>query len=148
VSELYASLLMLGVTISLGSVATGLVANQFGLTTTTAAVAAAGDENSAGIQLSFIFATTSSASGCMTYRGVPGGTVLEVAVFDYGSSSFLPTTMVVNGTVYYSSSFPTVPAGGMVTYRLSLDPAGTCAHPWGQTVLMVDAGGDVFQFET
>ena len=147
-SELYTSLLMLGVTISLGSVAAGLVANQFGLTTTTAAAGAAGDENSAGIQLSFVFAATSSANGCPTYRGVPGGTVLEVTVFDYGSSGFMPTTIVVNGTVYYSSAFPTAPPGGMMTYRVPLAPVGTCAHPWGQTVLMADAGGDVFQFET
>jgi hypothetical protein len=148
VSELYASLLMLGVTISLGSVATGLMTNQFGLTTSTAAAGAAGDENSAGIQLSFVFAVTSSPAGCTTYRGVPGGTVLDVTVFDYGSSGFQPTTIVVNGTIYYSSAYPTVLPGGMATYRLPFSPAGTCAHSWGQTVLMTDAGGDIFQFET
>jgi len=148
VSELYASLLMLGVTISLGSVVTGLVANQFNLTATTAAAGAAGDENSAGIQLSYVFAVTSSTEGCPTYGGVPGGTVLEVTIYDYGSTGFTPTTVVVNGTVYYSQAFPTVPAGGMTTYRLALAPGGTCAHPWGQTMLMADGGGNVFQFET
>ena len=138
---------MLCITISLGSVATGLVANQFGLTAANAATGASGDENSAGIQLSFVFAATSSSTGCPAYRGVPGGAVLEVTVFDYGTSGFLPTTVVVNGTVYYSQAFPTVLPGGMATYRLPL-AKGTCAHSWGQTILMADADGDVFQFET
>jgi len=139
---------MLGITISMGSVVTGLLANQFGLTTTTAGAGATSDENSAGIQLSFVFATASSTGGCPAYRGASGGTVLEFAVFDYGSSGFSPTTVVINGTVYYSPAFPPIPPGAMMTYRLTLDPAGTCAHSWGQTVLMIDAGGDAFQFET
>ena len=138
---------MLGITISLGSVATALVANQFSLTTANAAAGASGDENSAGIQLSFVFATASSANGCPAYRGVQGGTILEVTVFDYGTNGFLPTTMAVNGTVYFSQAFPAVPPGGMATYRLPL-ANGTCAHSWGQTILMADADGDVFQFET
>jgi len=139
---------MLGVTISLGSVATGLVTNQFGITATTAGAGAMNYENSAGIQLSYVLATTTSAGGCPTYRGVPGGNVLQIIIYDYGSRSFSPTTIVVNSTLYFSPTFPTVAAGGMVTYRLSLTPAGICAHPWGQTVLMADVVGDDFQFET
>jgi hypothetical protein len=148
VSELYASLLMLGVTISLGSVATGLIANQFGLSTTAAGAGAALGESSAGIQLSFVYATVTSSSGCPVFGGAPEGNVLVLTIFDYGATRFVPVVIVVNGTVYYSSTYPTLNPGGMGTYRLPLIPPGSCAHSWGQTVLMADSAGEGFQLET
>lgn len=139
---------MLGATISLGSVATGLVANEFGLATSTSLAGTSVSESSAGIQIAYVFASVSSTSGCSSYGRVTGGSVLSVTVFDYGSTGFRPTAIAVNGTAYFWGTFPKVAPGAMATYHLTLTPPGSCAHPWGQTVVMFDSMGDDFQFET
>ena len=139
---------MLGATISLGSVATGLVANQFGLAASTSASGASIGAQSSGVQISYVIATVSSTAGCPDYRGVPAGAILSVTVFDYGSVGFHPVAMVVNGTTYFSTSYQTVGPGDMATYGAALAPRNSCAHSWGQTVMLVDANGDDFQFET
>lgn len=139
---------MLGATITLGSVATGLVANQFGLAASTSQTGAVVGAQSAGVQVAYVYATVTSSSGCPDFGTVPGGSVLSVTVFDYGTSAFRPALMVVNGTPYFSTSFPTMNPGGMGSYEVTLTPAGSCAHPWGQTVVLSDAGGVEVQFET
>jgi flagellin-like protein len=147
VSELYASLLMLGVTVSLGSVATGLITNQFSLTATAVGAGASLGESAAGVQLSFVYATVAPSARCPANGIAPEGNVLAFTVFNYGSTRFTPVVIAVNGSLY-SPPFPTVEPGGMATFRLALTTPGTCAHSWGQTVLMADSTGDDFQLET
>lgn len=139
---------MVGVTLSLGGVAAGLMINQFELATTAAADGGAIHVRTAGTQVSFVYAAIGPDPACPTYRGVQGGSVLAITLFDYGTTSFTPRTVVVNGTIYHSSSFPTTGEGELGTYDVTLAPRGQCAHPWGQSVLMADAYGDEFRFET
>ena len=57
-----------------------------------------------------------------------------------------PTEIFVNGTLQYSGTgFGTIAPASMTTYTLTLS---SCAHPTGQTILLVDAYGDEVQFGT
>jgi flagellin-like protein len=142
VSELYASLLMVGVTLSLGGLVAAAAVSQFGLQSGSAAAAGGVQQASQGKLLSLVYATVQQGSGGCAAPGE--GRTLTFAVYDYGSSAFLPSTVLVNSTAV-AGPYPGAGPGEVATYTLAL--AG-CARSSGQTILMGDAAGDVVQFET
>lgn len=144
VSELYASLLMIGVTLSFGSVVTSAAVSQLNSTAGSSSLAASLQEASAGKQIALVYATVGSTGGCQSYRGATEGTSLTVALFDYGTTPFTPSEIVNNSTVY-AGNYPTLGAGSLASYTVAL---GSCAHPSGQNLLAVDASGDEVQVGT
>jgi len=148
VSELYASLLMIGVTLSFGGFVAAAAINQFNLSTYSGSLAASVQQASAGKQISYLYFTVTPGSGSCTavYMGVAEGKATTLGLYNYGSAGMNPTEIFVNGTLQYTGSgFGNIAPAGMTTYTLILS---TCAHPSGQTVLLVDAYGDEVQFGT
>ncbi len=148
VSELYASVLMIGVTLAFGSFVAAAALNQFNLSTYAGSLAAGAQEASAGKQVSLVYGTvpTPGSGGCTTaYKGVTEGTGYTLVLYDYGSVSFTPTKLFVNGSLYSGSLGMTVPVGGMGIFTLTLP---SCVHPSGQTFLFVDLNGDEVQVGT
>lgn len=148
VSELYASLLMIVVTLLFGSVVTVAAINQFNLSTYSGSLAETVQQASAGKLISLIYFTISAGSGSCTtvYNGVTEGTNANLALYNYGFVGMNPTEIFINGTLLYSGTgFGNIAPGSMTIYTLTLP---SCAHPTGQTILLVDAYGDEIQFET
>lgn len=145
-SELYASLLLMGVTLSFGGVVTAAALSQFDLSTGFGPTMAGSQQASAGKQISFVYSAVLVGSGSCssTYRGVTEGKTYYIELFNYGSVGFTPTEVVNNSTIY-TGAYPPVPSGGTATYSLSLS---ACAHPSGQTFLFVDSDGDEVQVGT
>jgi flagellin-like protein len=152
VSELYASILMVGVTLAFGGIVTSLAAGQFDSATTAGALGARAQISSAGKQVSLVYGTVAGGSGgcTATYRGPDGGTYQEgkdftLVLYDYGSVSFTPYEAFDNGTLLSVGGYATVAAsaGGQAaaptSNTLSLP---TCARPTGQAILLIDASGD------
>ena len=146
VSELYASMLMVAVTLAFGGAASALAMGQFGLAASSASLSGSLAQRSSGTQVSLIYAYAGQGS-CPAYKGAPEGTTLSLILSDYGSSRFAPVAAFVNGTIY-ASNYPVVSPGGTATVAIPLLPSGTCAHSSGQTVLLVDSDGDEVQFAT
>lgn len=144
VSELYAAVLMIGVTLSLGSIVVAAATSQFGLASDSASLGATLRQEAADTQLGVIYDAVQPSGSCPMFGGYPEGSTLTLAVYDYGSLGFTPAGFVVNSTVY-AGSFGEVAPGTLAIYTLSL--AG-CAHPSGQTVLAFDSSGDEVQFGT
>lgn len=141
-SELYASMLMIGVTLAVGAAVVFAATNQFSLATGAEAVGSSLQLSSSGAQVALVFASVSPSGSCPLYLGENEGTTLVLALYNYGTTRFAPAEVVVNSTVYaggYSVVFP----GEMVTYALAL---GSCSHASGLAILMADPGGDVAQF--
>jgi hypothetical protein len=148
VSELFASLLMVGVTLAFGSVVTATSVNQFSTTGNSYSLGVSVQESSAGKQVSLIYGTVPvpGSGGCATtYRGYTEGTAYSVALYYYGSVPFTPAEIFDNGTLLSGGPYGTIAAGSMATYNLTLP---SCAHPSGQVLLLVDANGDEVQVET
>jgi FlaG/FlaF family flagellin (archaellin) len=146
VSELYASVLLLGVTLSLGSLVTVAAVGQFGLQSGSASAANGVSEATAGKLVSLVYAAVASGSGGCTgsYQGVAEGTSFSMVLFDYGSAKFSPVAIYVNSTQYVAP-YPVLLPGGSASYSLTL--AG-CAHASGQTVLVTDQSGDEVELGT
>ena len=144
VSELFAAVLMIGVTLSLGGLVAAGAAGQLSLGAESASLGASALQTSAGTQLSLVYAAVPPSSSCPVHGGVQEGTSLVVALYDYGSAPFGPTGFAVNSTVH-TGSFGTVAVGGLARFVI---PLGACAHQPGQTVVAFDAAGDEVQFET
>jgi hypothetical protein len=148
VSELYAALMMVGVTLSFGSFVATAAINQFNLSTYSGSLAAQVQEASAGKQISLIYFTITAGSGSCTgtYKGVTEGKAATLALYNYGTVGMNPVEVFVNGTLLYSGTgFGNIAPASMTVYSLTL---GSCAHPTGQTILLVDAYGDEVQFGT
>jgi hypothetical protein len=148
VSELYAAIMMVGVTLAFGSFVASAAINQFNLSTYSGSLAAQVQEASAGKQISFVYFVIAPGSGSCTgtYRGVTEGENATLALFNYGSVGMNPTEIFVNGTLLYSGAgFGDIAPANMTTFSLTLD---SCAHASGQTILLVDAYGDEVQFAT
>lgn len=150
VSELYASLLMIGVTVSFGSFVAVSAVNQFNLSGYSGSLAASVQQGSAGKRISFIYFTDAPGSGSPSctavYHGIMEGKTSTLALYNYGSAGMNPTEIFVNDTLQYSGTgFGTISPAGMTTYTLTLT---SCAHPTGQTILLVDSSGDEVQFGT
>ena len=146
VSELYASLLMLGVTLSFGSVVASMAMGQLNQGTTSASLGTSLTAQSVGRQVALIYVTSASPGSCPAYEGAQEGTVLTVTLLDYGSQPFTPDQILVNGTTYYSNSYQALTPGIPRSYSVTLAPAGSCAHPGGQNLMLTDTGGDEVQF--
>ncbi len=147
-SELYASVMMIGVTLVFGSFVATAAINQFNLSTYSGSLAASVQQASAGKQVSYVyFAVTPGSGSCTTmYRGVTEGRATTLALYNYGSAGMNPTEIFVNGTLQYSGTgFGNIAPASMTTYSLTLS---SCAHPSGQTFLFVDASGDEVQIGT
>lgn len=142
VSELYASMLMVGVTLSLGSVVVAAALGTFGRAESSASLGASLQGTESGTQISLVYVSVKPSSSCPAYRGVPEGTLLTVYLFDYGGTPFSPSEFAVNSTVY-AGNFSAMAPGGMGQYAVTL---GSCAHPWGLTIVAADAVGDGVQF--
>ena len=146
VSELFASLLMVGVTLSLGGVVTAAAVSQYGMQASSAAVSGSLEQTSAGKLVSLVYSQVAPGSGgcTRTYYGATEGETVTLELFDFGPSAFSPSVIFVNSTLF-ASNYPTLLPGGMAAYTLTLPD---CAHAAGQTILLGDAKGDEVEFET
>ncbi|MDG6909286.1 MAG: hypothetical protein JRN08_02860 [Nitrososphaerota archaeon] len=142
-SELYASMLMLGVTLSLGSVIVGAAVGSFGQAEGGAALGASVQESASGTQLSLAYAAVAPLASCPGYQGTKEGTALTVSLFDYGTLPFTPAQFMVNSTVY-GGSYPPLAPGAMGQFVVDL---GSCSHTGGLTVVATDVAGDEVQVE-
>ncbi|MDG7010989.1 MAG: hypothetical protein JRN57_02595 [Nitrososphaerota archaeon] len=144
VSELYAAVLMIGVTLSIGSIVVVAATSQFDLASSSATLGASLREGAAETQLGLVYAAVRPSASCPAYRGYQEGTDLTVALYDLGETGFAPAGFVVNGTDYVGS-YSALSPGALGEYALAL---GSCAHPAGLTILAYDAQGDEVQFGT
>lgn len=144
VSELYASVLMIGVTLAVGGMVVASALGQFSLAEGSASLGASLVQSSAGVQLGLSYVAVLSSSSCPTHGGYHEGTYLTVAVYNYGSAGFTPAEFVVNSTIY-QGNYATSEPGSLSAYSLSL--AG-CAHASGLTLVVADSSGDEVQFES
>jgi hypothetical protein len=145
VSELYAAMLMIGITLVFGGFVTGAAISQFGLASYSASVGAAVQEASVGKLVSFVYGVASPSGSCPVHGGVNEGTAYTIALYNYGTANFTPIEVFFNGTLYTGGGYGIVPTASLTTFTLTLS---SCAHSSGQTVLLVDAHGDEVQFET
>jgi len=141
ISELYAAMLMIGVTLSLGSFVTFAALGQFGLAASSASLGANLDQSSAQTQLGLVYAAVASSTSCPSFGGVHEGVSLTLALYNYGTTSFTPSELLVNATSYFGSYASTSP-GSLGLYTLTL---ASCAHSSGQSVVAADSAGDVLQ---
>jgi hypothetical protein len=144
VSELYAAVLMIGVTLSIGSVVIAGAANEFGIAADSATLGASLQQATAEVQISLVYSAVPPSGSCPTYGGFGEGTSITVALFDYGTAGFDPGGFLINSTAHVGT-YASVGAGTMAEYVI---PLGTCAHSSGQTILAFDSAGDEVQLET
>ncbi len=137
-------MLMVGVTLSLGSVVAFAATSQFELDERSSSLGAALAQSSAGVQLSLVYVTTPPSGSCPAYQGYPEGTTLTVALYNYGTSSFVPAEFIVNSTAL-PGSYAAVAPGSLLAYTVS---PGSCGHSSGQTILVVDSLGDEVELES
>jgi hypothetical protein len=135
---------MIGVTISVGSFVAAAALNQFGLASGSASTGASVQQNAAGIRLGLSYVAVLSSPSCPHYGGSNEGTALTLALYDFGTESYVPTEFIVNST-FYSGAYPSVGPESFQTFSLTL--AG-CAHGSGLTITALDAVGDGAQFES
>lgn len=137
-------MLMVGVTLALGSVVVAAAMASAGQADGSASLGSYVQERAAGVQLSLAYAVVPPSGSCPTYQGGGEGTALTVSLFDYGTVPFTPEELAVNSTAY-AGDFQTAAPGALAQYTLSLS---SCAHPSGLTIVAVDAQGDEVQLET
>jgi hypothetical protein len=142
VSELYASMLMIGVTLSVGSIVVFSAVSQFGLAANAESLGASLQNSASGVEVTLVYAAVTSSSACQNYQGSDEGTSLAVSLYNFGASDFRPTELVVNDSVFVGD-YATLQPGSMSVYTVTL---GSCAHSSGQTILALDALGDEVQF--
>lgn len=141
-SELYASMLMIGVTLSLGSLVAAAALGQFTQAAGESSLGASIGVHSAGTLVSLLYVTVPSSPSCPSYGGVGEGTTIYVFVFDYGSQGFAPSLLIVNSSVF-PGRYPELHPGSMGVFTV---PLGVCAHASGEAVVLADTAGEVFQF--
>ena len=152
VSELYATMLMVGATLSFGGLITAAAVGQFSASANGDSLAASAQQASAGKQVSLVYGTvTAGSGGCTaTYKGPDGNSYTEgrsyaLALDDYGSVSFTPVEVFDNGTLLAVGGYPTISAAqpGQSSSPVSITlTLASCARPSGQTFLLIDASGD------
>lgn len=142
VSELYASVLMIGVTLSVGSLVTYTAMSQSGLAAGSASLGGALQQSEAGTQLALSYVAVVPSGSCPVYRGFNEGTSLTVALYNYGTGSFTPYEFVVNSTVY-QGSYSVLSPGNIATYTVT---ALGCLHGSGLAILALDVSGGEAQF--
>lgn len=145
VSELYASLLMVGVTLSFGTAITASAINQFNLSGSSASLASAVQQASSGKLVSLIYGTVAQSGSCPAYGGYNEGTAYTLVVYNYGTAAFTPAEAFVNSTLVSGGPYGGIASDSLATYTLTLP---SCSHPSGQTFLLVDSYGDEAQIGT
>ena len=144
ISELYASVLMVGVTLAVGSLVASSALGQLVMANDAASLSSMSQEASAGIQLGLVYLVAASSGSCPPYGGYHEGTAIEIAIYNYGKTPFKPAQMILNGTVFAGPYAPLAP-GSLWTYALTMT---TCTHSSGQTVLVQNSAGEGVQFES
>lgn len=144
--------MMIGVTLSVGGFITVGAINQFSLAQNSASLAAAVQQASVEKLVSLVYGTVNEGSGgcATTYNGYTEGTTFTLALYNYGTVAFTPSELFDNSTLISSSNWSGAPSnsiapGSMTTFTVTLT---SCAHPSGQTVLLVDSYGDEVQVVT
>jgi hypothetical protein len=135
-------MLMIGVTLSVGGLVAAAALSQNTLAANSATLGGSVQQSSAGLHLGLAYAAVASSSQCPTYEGLREGTSLAVSLYNYGTTSFTPTEVVVNSTAY-TGSFATISPGGLGTYTIALS---SCSHSTGQAIVVLDSAGDEVQF--
>lgn len=143
-SELYASVLMVGVTLSLGGVVVAAAIGSIGQAQGASSLGASLQESASGRELSLVYATVAWSGSCPTYVGEVEGTSMTLALFDYGAYGFTPVEIVINSTIY-AGNYSAISPGNLGQYTISL---GSCAHATGQVITAIDAEGDEVQVDT
>ena len=144
ISELYASLLMVGVTLAVGGLVASSALGQLVMANDASSLSAMAQEASARIQLGLVYIVAVSFGSCPIYGGYHEGTTLEIAIYNYGGTPFKPAQMVLNGTVFAGDYEPLAP-GSLWTHAI----VGTaCSHSSGQTLIMENSAGEEVQFES
>jgi len=142
VSELLATMTMIGVTLSLGGYVTVAAINQLGLAQGSASAAAMVQQQSSEKLVSLVYATVAPSGGCPTYDGSSEGT-LVLELYDFGTVAFGPAEAFINGTLYAGTG--TIPPGSIGAFAFS---SPSCVHASGQTIVMVDPYGVEIQLGT
>ena len=132
---------MIGVTLSLGSVVVFAALGQFGLAANAASLGAGLNQSSAETQIGLVYAAVASSASCPKSGGVQEGVSLTLALYNYGSVSFSPSQLLVNATAY-PGTYGSLAPGSLGLYAVTL--AG-CAHSSGQSVVVADSSGNVFE---
>jgi hypothetical protein len=135
---------MVGVTLTVGGLVASSALGQFAMANDSASLGAATQEASAGIQIGLVYLATTTSRLCPVYGGYHEGTTIEIAVYNYGGTAFIPEEIILNGTLYAGKYTPLSP-GSLGTYAITMS---TCSHFSGQTVILVDSAGDEVQFES
>ncbi len=138
---------MVGVTISFGGVVTAAAVSQFNLSAASSSIASGVQASSSGKQVSLVYGTVQSpgSGGCTSvYGGYAEGTAYSLALYNYGSVSFVPLQVFLNGTLLAGGPYAPISPGYSTTYSLTLP----CAHPSGQLFLLLDSAGDEIQVAT
>jgi len=144
ISELYASVLMVGVTLTVGGLVASSALGQFATANDAASLSAMTQEASVRVQVALVYLMAASSGSCPLYGGHNEGTTIEIAVYNFGGAPFAPTEIVINGTPYAGEYAP-LAQGMLGTYTLNTT---TCSHSSGQTVLVADSTGNEVQFES
>jgi FlaG/FlaF family flagellin (archaellin) len=142
VSELLATMMMIGVTLSVGGYITMAAINQFNLAENAASLAALVQQQSAGKLVSLVYSTVTPSGTCPAYGGHSEGT-LTLELYNYGTTTFAPSEAFDNGTLYAGTG--SIAAGSMGAFAFASPP---CVHASGQTILLVDSYGNEIQFGT
>ena len=135
---------MVGVTVSLGSVLVAAALGSIGQAQGASSLGASLQQSASGKELSLAYIATPASGSCPAYRGTAEGTVMTIALFDYGAVGITPAEFIVNSTIY-QGTYPAMPPGSLGQYTVSI---GSCAHSSGQTVTAVDSEGDEVQVES
>ncbi len=140
VSELYATMLMIGATLLFGSLVVEAALSQSSASSYSSYLAASAQQGSSGKLVTLVYSSVFPGSGsCIqTYKGITEGTAFTLALYNYGITSFTPTAVYINGTLYSGSGYAAIIASGLTVYSFT---APTCVHASGQTFTLVDAGG-------
>jgi len=144
ISELYASVLMVGVTLTVGGLVASSALGQFAMANDSASLSAMTRESSARIQVGLVYLMAAPSGSCPAYGGYHEGTMVEIAIYNYGGAIFAPTEIVLNGTIYAGDYAPLAP-GILGTYALKTT---TCSHSSGQILVVADSSGNEVQFES
>ncbi|MDG6933109.1 MAG: hypothetical protein JRN68_00250 [Nitrososphaerota archaeon] len=147
ISELFAALMLVAITLSFGSFVTYSAINYYGLSDLAAQQAANSQQQAASKLISIVYANVVPGSGgCVTsYNGVVEGTILDLGFYNYGSAQFNTAVVYLNDTFYSGYGFSPLAPGNFTTWQLS---TLSCIHASGQTLLISDSSGSEVQLET
>jgi hypothetical protein len=134
-------MLMVGVTLAMGSMVAVAALGQFGLSNGSAAQNAALMQSASGVDLGLVFVSVLPSESCPQFMGYNEGATITVSIYNYGTSAFTPSEFMDNSSAFHGT-YSTTPPGSLGDYTLNL---GKCTHSAGQTLLVLDSTGEGFQ---